>query len=89
MDPVLEGTVGRKSLNCVVFGLRVKELIITFSLSLKSSLRGTAREGLSLGSCSALCRALGMFLSSLSRPPEEFITLKAPGRLVLATFHRR
>ena len=52
-------------------------------------MRGTAREGLSLGSCSALCRALGMFLSSLSRPPEEFITLKAPGRLVLATFHRR
>lgn len=36
MDPVLEGTVGRKSLNCVVFGLGVKELIITFSLSLKS-----------------------------------------------------
>ena len=35
--------------------------------------RGTAREGLSLGSCSALCRALGMFLSSLSRPPEEFL----------------
>ena len=52
-------------------------------------LRGTAREGLSLGSCSALCRALGTSLSSLSRPPEEFTTLKAPGRLGLATFHRR
>ena len=61
----------------------------TMDVSLSELLRGTAREGLSLGSCSALCRALGTSLSSLSRPPEEFTTLKAPGRLGLATFHRR
>ena len=62
----------------------------TFFTSLfERVMRGTAREGLSLGSCSALCRALGTSLSALSRPPEEFTTLKAPGRLGLATFHRR
>ena len=61
----------------------------TMDVSLSELLRGTAREGLSLGSCSALYRALGTSLSSLSRPPEEFTTLKAPGHLGLATFHRR
>ena len=32
----------------------------TALMTLRYYVRGTAREGLSLGSCSALCRALGM-----------------------------
>ena len=34
----------------------------------REALRGTAREGLSLGSCSALCRALG-HVPKLPVPP--------------------
>ena len=75
---------------CVgICGSPSSSLVIKTLLLLHRTLRGTAREGLSLGSRSALCRDLGTSLSSLSRPPEEFTTLKAPGRLGLATFHRR
>ena len=71
-------------------GSEVAQSCLTLFNPTDCSLRGTAREGLSLGSCSALCRALGHVPKLPVPPPSRiFIALKAPRCLVSATCHRR